>query len=100
MRGNESGACISVGNINRKVTFGSLLLANASASFDTSCKFDEDMECNDCRLDVEIKPGGASTPSSISIARCSRACLSQSSSWYSSGENLYGVFNLNAMGRK
>lgn len=68
IRGSESDACINVGNIKRNVTFGSLLLAS-SASFDTSCKFDEDMECSDCRLDVEMKPGGASTPSSISIAR-------------------------------
>lgn len=77
------------GNINRNVT-PDIPLLPSNASFGTNCKFDEDIECSDCRLDVEMKPGGASTPSSISIARCNRACLSQSSIWYSSDENLGG----------
>lgn len=54
--------------------------------FGINCKFDDGIEFNDCKLD-EIKPGGGSTPSAISMARCKRAFLSQSSIEYSS-ENL------------
>lgn len=54
--------------------------------FGINCKFDDDIEFNDCKLD-EIKPGGGSTPSAISMARCKRAFSSQSSIEYSS-ENL------------
>lgn len=47
--------------------------------------FDALTEFNDCKLEVVIKPGGGSTPSAISMARCKRAFLSQSSIEYSSG---------------
>lgn len=40
-----------------------------------------------CDVD-DIKPGGGSTPSAISSARCKRAFLSQSSIGNSSGLNL------------
>lgn len=42
-----------------------------------------------CCVDDDIKPGGGSTPSAISSARCKRAFLSQSSIGYSSELNLY-----------
>lgn len=54
-----------------------------------NCKFDDDIDCNDCRSDVEMKPGGVgSTFSAISMARCKCAFLSQSSIEYSSDANL------------
>lgn len=54
-----------------------------------NCKFDDDIDCNDCKSDVEMKPGGVgSTFSAISMARCKCAFLSQSSIEYSSDANL------------
>lgn len=54
-----------------------------------NCKFDDDIECNDCKSDVEMKPGGVgSTFSAISMARCKCDFLSQSSIEYSSDANL------------
>lgn len=54
-----------------------------------SGKFDVDIECNDFKFDVEIKPDDAgSTFSAISMARCKCAFLSQSSIEYSSDANL------------
>lgn len=47
-------------------------------------RFDDVIEFSDCKLD-EINPGGGSTPSAISMARCNRAFLSQSSVENSSG---------------
>lgn len=52
-----------------------------------SCWFGDGIAFNDCKLD-EMNPGGGSTPSSISMARCKRAFLSQSSFEYSYG-NLF-----------
>lgn len=54
-----------------------------------NCKFDDDIECNDFKFDVDIKPGGVgSTFSAISMARCKCDFLSQSSIEYSSEANL------------
>lgn len=56
----------------------------------SNCKFDGDIECNCCKLDVDRKrPDGGSACSAISMARCKRAFLLQSSIEYSSNANLY-----------
>lgn len=68
-------------------------LTEPVTEFGSTGKFDDDIECNDCKLDVEIKPGGGSTPSAISMARCKRAFLSQSSIEYSSDANLHRNVN-------
>lgn len=49
----------------------------------------DDCDCIDAFGFCDMKPGGGSTPSAISSARCKRAFLSQSSIGNSSGLNLF-----------
>lgn len=109
MRGISSGCCRRFGNINRNaallehticqcccstaVTFiaSGIVLATLSPPTDGNVTAVE----SGCTValgwcdDDDMKPGGGSTPSAISRARCKRAFLSQSSIGKSSGLNLF-----------
>lgn len=93
IRGISSG-CIRFGNINNAALFEQSIchwccedvfvasvavFAEHATLGDDSVEIGSICEFGDVCIDDERKPGGGSTPSAISNARCKRAFLSQSS---------------------
>lgn len=109
MRGKSSGCCRKFGNMNLNAAlFGHTMCQCCSIGFifvasvvtfavvsmpDVGNAAVVEFNCTVafvfCDDDDDIKPGGGSTPSAISSARCKRAFLSQSSIGNSSGLNLF-----------
>lgn len=84
MRGISSQRCIKLGIIRRKAaSLGQSICQCVDTALDGIAPFTTD-ETGRIKsgIDEGMKPGGGSTPSSISIARCRRAFLSQSSALY------------------
>lgn len=108
MRGISSGCCNRFGNINLNAALfvhcimcqccsaGVTLAASVATFADASASDNVNATVDECDCwvafgfcdDDDMKPGGGSTPSAISSARCKRAFLSQSSIGNSSGLNL------------
>lgn len=87
IRGISSGFCSQLGNINRRAASleHSMCQWGVSAAFSVELftggvvDVDSVVAVVELNGDDGVKPGGGSTPSSISRARCNRAFLSQSS---------------------